>query len=162
MTPSTSKQDVRPALDVDPERAAVLEALRASLTVLFRAQRRLRGRDARLQGGVSFAHYPLLQALAQGGELSAGQLATEAALTPATVTQMLDTLSAAGLVERSRSERDRRVVTVVLTPEGRRRHARKEAELLDKWREALSDFDADELDAATRVLARLGAYLDEL
>jgi DNA-binding MarR family transcriptional regulator len=125
-------------------------------------QRRLRGRDARLEGGVSFAHYPLLQALALQGELSAGQLASEAALTPATVTQMLDTLSAAGLVERSRSERDRRVVTVSLTPEGRRRRARKEAELLEKWREALSDFDPDELEAATRVLARVGAYLDEL
>jgi DNA-binding MarR family transcriptional regulator len=111
---------------------------------------------------VSFAHYPVLRALAREGELSAGQLAAEAGLTPATVTQMVDTLSAAGLVERSRSERDRRVVTIGLTPEGRRRHGRKEVELLDKWREALSGFGAGELEAASGVMARLSAYLDEL
>jgi DNA-binding MarR family transcriptional regulator len=111
---------------------------------------------------VSFAHFPLLLALAKAGELSAGQLATEAALTPATVTQMVDTLSAAGLVERSRSERDRRVVTIRLTPEGRRRHARKDAELLDKYRETMLEFDADELEAASRVMARLAEYYDGL
>lgn len=129
---------------------------------LTRAQRRLRGRDARLEGGVSFAHFPLLGALARSGELSAGQLATEAALTPATVTQMIDTLSAAGLVERSRSERDRRVVTIRLTDEGRRRHARKDAELLDKYREAMLEFDQHELGAASRVMARLAEYYDGL
>jgi DNA-binding MarR family transcriptional regulator len=111
---------------------------------------------------VSFAHYPLLGALAREGELSAGQLAAEAGITPATVTQMVDTLSNAGLVERNRSERDRRVVTIRLTDEGRRRHGRKEIELLDKWREALSGFPAGELEAASEVMARLSSYLDEL
>lgn len=111
---------------------------------------------------MSFAHFPLLVALARGGELSAGQLASEAALTPATVTQMVDTLSAAGLVERSRSERDRRVVTIRLTEEGRRRHARKEAELIEKYREALIDFDVDDLAAARRVMERLATYYDGL
>ena len=132
------------------------------LIALTRAQRRLRGRDARLEGGVSFAHFPLLGALARAGELSAGQLATEATLTPATVTQMIDTLSAAGLVQRNRSERDRRMVTIRLTDEGRRRQARKEAELLEKYREALVEFDTDDLEAATRVMSRLVAYYDDL
>jgi DNA-binding MarR family transcriptional regulator len=144
------------------DREATLEELREALMGLFGAQRRLRGRDARIEGGVSFAHYPLLSALARDGSMSAGQLAADAGLTPATVTQMLDALAAAGLVERSRSETDRRVVTTRLTPEGRRRVDRKEAELIAKWREALSGLDADELAAATRVVARLGAYLDGL
>jgi DNA-binding MarR family transcriptional regulator len=75
---------------------------------------------------------------------------------------MLESLAAAGLVERSRSESDRRVVTTRLTPEGRRRVEHKQAELLAKWRDALTGFDAGEIEAATRVLARLGAYLDQL
>jgi DNA-binding MarR family transcriptional regulator len=75
---------------------------------------------------------------------------------------MVDTLSSAGLVERSRSERDRRVVTIRLTPEGKRRHGRKDAELLEKWGHALAAFERDEIEAATRVMARLTAYLDEL
>jgi DNA-binding MarR family transcriptional regulator len=145
-----------------PDREATLEELREALTALFGAQRRLRGRDARIEGGVSFAHYPLLSALARKGSLSAGQLAADAGLTPATVTQMLDALVGAGLVERRRSETDRRVVTTRLTDEGRRRVDRKEAELIEKWREALSGLDAAELAAATRVVARLGAYLDGL
>ena len=162
LTSSTGKPRTEPALDADPQRAAALEGLRETLIALTRAQRRLRGRDARLEGGVSFAHFPLLGALARAGELSAGQLAAEAALTPATVTQMVDTLSAAGLVERSRSERDRRVVTIRLTSEGRRRHARKEAELIEKYRDALGDFDARDLEAASRVMERLVTYSDGL
>jgi DNA-binding MarR family transcriptional regulator len=75
---------------------------------------------------------------------------------------MIDTLSAAGLVERSRSERDRRVVTIRLTEEGRRRHARKEADLLEKYRETLLGFGMEELDAASRVMSRLAAYYDDL
>lgn len=149
-------------LSDDPERAAALEALRRSLTGLFAAQRRLRGRDARIEDGLSFAHYPLLSALQRKGELSAGQLATEAALTPATVTQMLETLASAGLVERTRSERDRRVVTTRLTPEGKRRVEAKDTELLAKWAEALRGFDERDLEAATRLVARLGTYLDDL
>ena len=147
---------------VATDREASLEELRGALMALFGAQRRLRGRDARIEGGVSFAHYPLLSALAREGSLSAGQLAADAGVTPATVTQMLDALAAAGLVERSRSEADRRVVTTRLTAEGRRRVDRKEAELIEKWREALSGVDAGELEAATRVVARLGSYLDGL
>src|SRR5204863_2609204 len=73
---------------VATDREASLEELRESLMALFGAQRRLRGRDARIEGGVSFAHYPLLSALAREGSLSAGQLATGAGLTPASVTQV--------------------------------------------------------------------------
>jgi DNA-binding MarR family transcriptional regulator len=149
-------------LSDDPERAAALEQLRVSLGRLFAAQRRLRGRDARLEGGLSYAHFPLLNALQEKGELSAGQLATEAALTPATVTQMLETLANAGLVERNRSERDRRVVTTRLTPEGRRRVTNKQGQLLAKWADMLIGFDETELEAASRVIARLGEYFDDL
>jgi DNA-binding MarR family transcriptional regulator len=149
-------------LSDDPDRAAALEQLRSSLGLLFAAQRRLRGRDARLEGGLSYAHFPLLNALEEKGELSAGQLATEAALTPATVTQMLETLANTGLVERSRSEQDRRVVTTRLTPEGRRRVREKQGKLLAKWADMLTGFDERELEASGRVIARLGQYFDDL
>jgi DNA-binding MarR family transcriptional regulator len=132
------------------------------MMILFGAQRRLRGRDVRIESGVSFAHFPLLRALLESGEMSAGQLATEAVLTPATVTQMLESLSAAGLVERKRSESDRRVVTTRLTEEGRARVERKQEDLNAKWRESLTGLDAGELEAATRVVERIAAYLDDL
>jgi DNA-binding MarR family transcriptional regulator len=129
---------------------------------MFGAQRRLRGRDARIESGVSFAHFPLLRALLEAGELSAGQLAAETSLTPATVTQMLDALASAGLVERQRSERDRRVVTTRLTPEGRSRVERKQADLTAKWGESLDGLATNDLESAARVVARIVAYLDDL
>ncbi len=129
---------------------------------MFGAQRRLRGRDARIEGGVSFAHFPLLRALLEADEMSAGQLAAETSLTPATVTQMLESLSAHGLVERRRSEHDRRVVTTRLTAEGRSRVERKQADLTAKWRQSFDGLDAEDLGAATQVVARIVAYLDDL
>jgi DNA-binding MarR family transcriptional regulator len=75
---------------------------------------------------------------------------------------MLETLAAAGLVERTRSEKDRRVVTTRLTPEGKRRVERKQQELVAKWTDALTGFDDDDIEAASSVLTRLGEYLDEL
>jgi DNA-binding MarR family transcriptional regulator len=54
------------------------------------------------------------------------------------------------------------VVTSRLTPEGRRRVERKDAELRAKWQDALAEFDSADLEAATRVVARLGSYLDDL
>jgi DNA-binding MarR family transcriptional regulator len=75
---------------------------------------------------------------------------------------MLETLANAGLVERTRSERDRRVVTTRLTPEGARRVEAKQGELVVKWADALTDFDERDLESASRVLARLGEYLDDL
>jgi len=75
---------------------------------------------------------------------------------------MLETLANAGLVERTRSERDRRVVTTRLTPEGTRRVEAKQAELVAKWADALTGFDERDLEAASGVLARLGEYLDGL
>ena len=71
----------------------------------FAACSRLRGRDTHLGGSeLSHAQFELLIELHERGPLPAGELATAAQLTPATVTQMLDHLAASGHVERARSE----------------------------------------------------------
>jgi DNA-binding MarR family transcriptional regulator len=143
-------------------REGALERLQASLMAVFGAHRRLRGRDARIEGGVSFAHFQLLSVLAEKGEMSARQLSAEAGLTPATVTQMLDALAEAGIVERTRSETDRRVVLTRLTADGRQRVERKQQALTEKWRSAVSGLDIGEIEAADRVLRLMAAYLDDL
>ncbi|ADB49672.1 MarR family winged helix-turn-helix transcriptional regulator [Conexibacter woesei] len=150
----------------DPsERDEALDALRDQLSELLAAQRRLRGRDAgQNRGGLSFAQFRLVRELgrAEGSALPASQLAAAAELAPPTVTQMLDQLAAAGLVERTRSERDRRVVTNRLTDEGRRVLDEKEALHARKWRGAFADLDRDALDAGSAVLARLRRLYDDL
>jgi DNA-binding MarR family transcriptional regulator len=129
---------------------------------VFRTLSRLRGRDTHLQGSeLSHAQFELLIELDERGDLSAGELAAAARLTPATVTQMLDHLAVCGHVQRLRSETDRRVVVSRLTAQGRERVAAKRSVWQSRWQEALGDVSERDLRAATRVLQRLGEMFDE-
>jgi DNA-binding MarR family transcriptional regulator len=125
------------------------------------AMRRLRGRETHRPGQMSYAQYGLLFGLA-GRECSARELADHADLTPGTVTQMLDHLEAVGLVKRTRSEEDRRVVLSALTERGATVVAQRQARLEPRWQAALEDFSEDELATATRILDRLADFFDDL
>ena len=112
---------------------------------------RLRGRDTHLGGAeLSHAQFELLIELDERGELSAGELALAARLTPATVTQMLDALAESGHVERARSDSDRRVVVSRLTALGQAGVAAKRAAWRERWERALEDVSPRELRAAAR------------
>jgi DNA-binding MarR family transcriptional regulator len=150
---------------VKGEKAAREEAL-AQLGAAFKgamaAIRRLRGRETHRHDELSFAQYQLLFGLAGDCELSTSQLATAADLAPATVTQMLDGLVGMGLVERTRSERDRRVVTCALTDRGRELIAERRSHWERRWRKLLADFSTDEIATAAAVIGRLRTMYDEL
>jgi DNA-binding MarR family transcriptional regulator len=141
---------------------AELDGLAKSFKRVFRTLRRLRGRDTHLAGDdVSHAQFELLIELYERGPLPAGELATAAQLTPATVTQMLDHLASSGHVERTRSEADRRIVVTCLTELGRRKVQDKHALWQVRWQQALSGLGAEELRVAAQVLDRLGSMFDE-
>jgi DNA-binding MarR family transcriptional regulator len=145
-----------PAREVEP-----LTALGESFKAAMGAVRRLRGRETQQIGRFSYAQYSLLFGLAAKPELSASQLACVADLAPGTVTEMLDHLEADGLVERVRSERDKRVVLVSLTRRGRVLVGQRRAEWEGRWRTALAEFDDEQLLTAASVLDRLAALFDE-
>lgn len=126
------------------------------------AVRRLRGRETHRPGQISYAQYSLLFGLAGMCERSARELAEHADLSPATVAQMLEHLESVGLVERTRSEQDRRVVLSVLTDRGAAVVAERRARVEPRWQAALTDFSDVELDAAAKVLNRLADYFDDL
>jgi DNA-binding MarR family transcriptional regulator len=145
-----------------PARVDALEQLGQSFKTAMASVRRLRGRETHRPGDLSYAQYGLLFGLAQGGELPAGELAVLADLSPATVTQMLDSLAAAGLVERKRSTDDKRIVLSALTPHGQARVAERRAQLEPLWQRALAEVgDADLLTAAS-VLDRLSAIFEQM
>lgn len=50
--------------------------------------------------------------------MTIGELAERLALKPHTISELIDRMATAGLVERARSAADRRCVTVVITPRG--------------------------------------------
>ncbi len=126
------------------------------------AVRKLRGRETHRPGQISYAQYGLLFGLAGDCRHSARELADLADLTPATVTQMLESLEAAGLVTRTRSELDRRVVLSELTPRGAEVIAERRAQMEPRWRAALEGFSTEELHTAARVLNRLADYFDAM
>jgi DNA-binding MarR family transcriptional regulator len=145
----------------DPARAAVSAQLGASLKGLLGAVRRLRGRETHSQG-LTDAQYGLLFGLRDHQQLSSGELACLADLSPASATEMLEGLAAAGLVRRVRSERDRRVVLTSLTERGDALLEQRHAKVAPRWNAAVAEFSDDELRTAARVLDRLRAMFDEL
>lgn len=139
-----------------------LTALGLAFRHLFRALSRMRGRDTHLAvGELSHAQFELLIELDERGELSAGELALAARISPASVTQMLDGLDDSGYVARIRSDSDRRVVLASLTALGRARVEAKRKAWKERWESALADITPREMKAATKVLERLGAMFDE-
>jgi DNA-binding MarR family transcriptional regulator len=157
-----SRAGAAPATKPGPSDTPPHEQLGRAFKAAIAAVRRLRGRETHRPGELSNAQYGLLFSLAGGCERSARELADAAALTPATVTQMLDSLAAHGLVQRVRSERDKRIVLTTLTDRGRAVVEEHRARVEPRWRAALSEFTDDELRTAAAVLERLARHFDEL
>lgn len=144
------------------ERTQALDALGQSFKAALAALRRMRGRETHQPGGLSYAQYGLLFGLAEGNRMSTRELALAADVSPATATEMLDSLAAVGLVERHRSEEDRRIVLTSVTARGKDLIEQRRARFEPRWRAAMSDFSEDELDAAARVLEAVRQMFDEL
>jgi DNA-binding MarR family transcriptional regulator len=124
------------------------------------AFRRLRGRETHRPGELSYAQFGLLGALADGDALPTGELALAADLSPATVTEMLEALTTAGLVARARSQQDKRIVLTSLTERGRALVAERHARWEPRWRAALAGFSDTDLLTAAAVLDRVAEMLD--
>jgi DNA-binding MarR family transcriptional regulator len=129
----------------------------------FRATRRARGRSTGTLEGtrLSLAQYQLLEALRATPRLPMAELAASAGVAPPTATRMLDALVRDGLAERLPCERDRRVVHVALTPQGREAvHAA--AERVSAGRARVRDqLSAAEQEQAAALLRRLTAVVEE-
>jgi len=142
---------------VDPR-----EQLGRSFKHAMAALRRMRSREHRRHDALSDAQYGLLFCLRDRDQLASSELACAADLRPASATELLDALAAEGLVERTRSESDRRVVNVSLTERGSALVEARRAEFEPRFRAALAEFSDQELLTSAAVLDRLAAMFDEL
>ena len=144
------------------DRTATLEALRSAFIELLGAERRLRGRSAHKAGDFSAMEIRALFQLAKDAETTAGCLAKQADVSPATMTAMLDHLEKDGMVARRRSETDRRQVIVSLTDNGRELLEAKRARWERSWKELLEHHSDAELAVAARVMHDVAGLLDSL
>jgi DNA-binding MarR family transcriptional regulator len=139
-----------------------VDRLREALGHVLGAERRLRGRDHSRPGELTYGQMRCIAALGREQEMTAGQLARSADLTPATVTSILDQLESARIVERVRSTTDRRVCNVHLTDAGWTLLERRLAAFHELWRERLAEFTDAEIETAGQVIARIAGILDTL
>ncbi|HET9719588.1 MAG TPA: MarR family transcriptional regulator [Solirubrobacteraceae bacterium] len=146
-----------PTRDLEPH-----EQLGLAFKAAMAAVRRLRGRETHRPGALSNAQYGLLFSLATGCAMSTRELGNAAALSPATVTQMLEGMESHGLVQRLRSAEDKRVVLTALTDQGRALVEQHRERVEPRWRASLSEFTPDQLATAAAVLNRLARHFDEL
>jgi DNA-binding MarR family transcriptional regulator len=94
------------------------------------------------------------------GERTAGALAEAANCNPASTTAMLDQLELAGVIERRRDARDRRVCLVALTADGRRLVEEKRACSQRIWQDRFAGTAESDLEAAARAIRTIAAMLD--
>ncbi|WP_329041919.1 MarR family transcriptional regulator [Streptomyces sp. NBC_00178] len=146
-------QAVDPALDTGP--MELIGRINRCAALLQQAE------DAPLRAaGLNRAEFDLLGAMRRTGrELTPGELARETFSSGAAVTKRLRVLQDAGLIARRGDARDRRVVHVGLTGEGRQLVDRLLPEQLAYERSVLSGLDEETRSALS---GQLGALLVQL
>lgn len=134
-------------LATSPDTAALLTAI-----VDFMA-------DARRRGAAHAGTSQLLVMLSKSGPCCGADLAASLHLDQSTVSRHISALESDGLVQRSPSAHDRRVLELELTEAGRlaaRQEFERRIRLLES---AVTDWSADDIDTLTRLLTRFSAGL---
>lgn len=104
----------------------------------------------------------LFELVEEEGERSAGELAEALSVAPPTITGLTDRLVKQNLVQRREDPRDRRVVRLALTDEGRALTAEIAEQAGAYLREVFDTLPADRLDDICSALEDLAAANDKL
>lgn len=107
--------------------------------------------------GVTPTQLSVLKLLQEIGDLSLGTLSKQIRAHNSTVTGIVDRMETAGLVERARSEQDRRVWIIRLTAAGRKIAERARVSPWDLLRHALAELSAGDQEKLTSVLRKVAA-----
>lgn len=133
-----------------PEELLFVNLLRTARQLLDDFDRLLRGRD------ITQPQYNILRILRGAGAsgLPSGEIGERMVGRDPDVTRLLDRMEERGLVVRSRSTADRRVVTTQLTADGLRLVDDLDAPILAMHKRQLGHLSPDEMDDLNRLLER--------
>ena len=104
---------------------------------------------------LSFSHWVLLVCVRDGIARTCADMARHMNYDSGATTRIVDQLEARGLVARNRSQTDRRVVLLTLTPEGCTVTKAMATPTMAFWNEMLSDFSHAEVNQLVALLTRL-------
>ena len=112
-----------------------------------------------LNDDVSITEMHIMEKIGEAGSSRMTDIARALDVTLATLTVACDRMQKKDLIERTRAEKDRRVVMVSLTPKGQaawQYHEQFHHDLIDA---ALTDMSEEEQNALSRALEKLGEFL---
>lgn len=117
--PSTKRKPEGPNDNAENREQEVLAALRRVIRAVD-----LQSKQVVKASGLTVPQILILRAIDDLGEVTTGTISNAVNLSQATVTTILDRLESRNLIERYRSDRDRRIVHARLTADGRKRLAK--------------------------------------
>jgi DNA-binding MarR family transcriptional regulator len=133
--------------------------------IIFLIRKLMQGRELFTKAlnrkyNVTAAQLNCLLALHENGPLPPSQIAKHMMVKSSTVTGVIDRLELKGLVARSRSSADRRVITIQLTENGQRLAANAPPPIQQKIIDGMKKLSDAEIDQIVLALSRLTSMLD--
>ncbi|MGE5624952.1 MAG: MarR family winged helix-turn-helix transcriptional regulator [Bacillota bacterium] len=142
-------------MDDDPMRDIFMD-LRRIMRAMDVYSRQLSGSH-----GLTGPQMLCLREISMQGTLTTGALALAVALSPATLTGILDRLEVRGLVSRERRPEDKRRVLVSLTPLGQQMSQELPSPLQDRFGARLAELPPEEQSAIRRALEKVAKMMEE-
>ena len=131
-----------------------LDRIVETIIYLVTESRRLSKEEA-TRYGVTPTQLSVLKLLQEIGDLSLGSLSKEIRAHNSTVTGIVDRMEAAGLVERARSDEDRRVWIIRLTAAGRKVAEKARVSPWELLRQALAELSPSDQEKLTSLMRKV-------
>lgn len=158
---SHAKQSMRAAPKTAHAEQPELDSIVEAILYLYTESRRIT-KDLAARYGVTGPQLAVVKMLEPVGKLSLSELSWKIRARNSTVTGIIDRMEREGLVERRRSEDDRRVIHIQLTKKGQRLAGEIPVEPVQIFRQILSELSPRDAAELSRILTRLARRVREL
>ena len=143
-----------PTPPFSPEIKTDVDQVLEAIIYLYTESRRITKEAAR-RADLTGPQLTVVKLLEQVGDLSLSELSDKIRAQNSTVTGIIDRMEREGLVVRSRSTEDRRVVHIKLTPKGEKLAEEIPVEPMEIFRNALGGLSAAEVRELLKILTKL-------